>query len=531
MNNREMQLKIDELEIELASEKNRRRALEIQVRKFEDVRYRNYQMQLEYETRKLNKAHEAAKKELENEFKKKEKEYQKRLEDQERVIEKLKHQMNLDGTTSGIPTSQTRINQKKIIPNSRKKSEKALGGQKGHRIHKLEKLKQEEITEEENHELRQCEYCGGKIKETGKEIIRDEIDYEMVVNKIRHKYQVYQCLKCGKEVHAEIRKDLKQEVQYGKEIKALVLNFINTGNISIHKIKRIIEGMSEGQINLSEGYISKLEKQNAKKLKEFNEELRKKIIQEKIVYWDDTVISINGKRGCLRFYGTDQYALYKAHAKKNKEGLDEDQVLSFLNAQNIVEHDHNKVNYNKEYNYQNAECNVHLLRELEMITRDMGHVWAGRLKKILIETNELRNKLIERGEKEFSEDFILGFQNEYEQIMIQACLEQEQDKKHYMSGKEKILIHRLMEYRGEYCLWIHDFEIPFSNNLSERSLRGIKTKMKVSGLFRNEETAKEYGRIKSYIETCKRHGINEHDALRRLTSDNPYTIKELQERF
>ncbi len=28
-------------------------------------------------------------------------------------------------------------------------------------------------------------------------------------------------------------------------------------------------------------------------------------------------------------------------------------------------HDHNKVNYNKEYSFSNIECNVHLLRDLQ----------------------------------------------------------------------------------------------------------------------------------------------------------------------
>ena len=33
--------------------------------------------------------------------------------------------------------------------------------------------------------------------------------------------------------------------------------------------------------------------------------------------------------------------------------------------------------------------------------------------------------------------------------------------------------------------------------------------------------------IKSYIETCHRNGINEIDALQRLASGKPYTVKEI----
>ena len=48
---------------------------------------------------------------------------------------------------------------------------------------------------------------------------------------------------------------------------------------------------------------------------------------------------------------------------------------------------------------------------------------------------------------------------------------------------------------------IIDFDVPFTNNLSERNLRGIKSKMKVSGQFQNIDRAIDYANIRSYIET------------------------------
>jgi hypothetical protein len=38
--------------------------------------------------------------------------------------------------------------------------------------------------------------------------------------------------------------------------------------------------------------------------------------------------------------------------------------------------------------------------------------------------------------------------------------------------------------------------------LAERSLRGVKSKLKISGQFQSEETAGHYAAVKSYIETC-----------------------------
>jgi transposase len=74
-----------------------------------------------------------------------------------------------------------------------------------------------------------------------------------------------------------------------------------------------------------------------------------------------------------------------------------------------------------------------------------------------------------------------------------------------------------------------DFDIPFTNNLSERKLRGIKSKMKVSGQFQNIKSAEDYAKIRSYIETCKIYGKNEVDCLTRLVEGNPYSFKELRD--
>ena len=39
------------------------------------------------------------------------------------------------------------------------------------------------------------------------------------------------------------------------------------------------------------------------------------------------------------------------------EGLDEDNILKLLSPTTTVVHDHNNVNYNEDYSFQNAECN------------------------------------------------------------------------------------------------------------------------------------------------------------------------------
>ena len=133
----------------------------------------------------------------------------------------------------------------------------------------------------------------------------------------------------------------------------------------MNKVRKIICGLTMNEINLSEGYIAKLQKKAAARLDQFVQDLKFYITHLNLIYWDDTVIMINTKRGCMKFYGNEDVALYCAHMQKNKVGIDQDNILIRLSSNTVVEHDHNIVNYNDEYSFINAECCQHLNRDLE----------------------------------------------------------------------------------------------------------------------------------------------------------------------
>ena len=303
-------------------------------------------------------------------------EYKQKTNKQANEIARLKSLLNNDSTNTSIPTSKTPINKNKPIPNSRKKSNKTIGGQEGHKKHKLEKFKDDEINETEYIELDKCPHCEHDLIETGETIDKDIFDYILLPVKKRIKFKKYKCSCCGKEVHAKIPNELKEDNQYGPNVKALILQLLNEGYVSINRVKRIIKGLTEGEIDLSEGYIAKVQKNASKKLEDFNHELKLKLLKRNLIYWDDTVIFVDKKRACLRFYGDEKIAFYVAHKQKNKEGLDEDEILKNLDKNTKVMHDHNKVNYNEEYSFINLECNAHLHRDLQKVIDNLNSTWA-----------------------------------------------------------------------------------------------------------------------------------------------------------
>ena len=439
--------------------------------------------------------------------------------------------LGIDGTNSGLPTSQTPINKNKLTPNSRKNTGGKIGAKKGHKKNKLEKFNEEEINEHKDVTLDKCPNCeSDELIPLDSEVTKQELDYEIKVIKRCHHFKEYKCQKCNKIVRKDIPNNLKEDIQYGSNVQATALTLMNIGNVPMNKVRRIIDGLTMNEIVLSEGFISKLQQRAASELDTFIKNLKFYITHLNLIYWDDTVIMINKKRSCMRFYGNEDVALYCAHEHKDKDGLDEDNILKLLSKNTVVEHDHNKVNYNDEYSFINAECCQHLIRDLQKVSDNIpNRTWSNKLKELFQEYDHKRNELKELKIDHFSNEEFNNFISKINEFLLLGVEENLADKEVYYADDEQTLLIRLMEYRDNYIYWTLDFNLPFTNNLSERGLRGIKSKMKVSGQFQNIKSAEYYAKLRSYIETCHRNGVNEHDSLNRLIQDNPYTLDEILE--
>ena len=464
-----------------------------------------------------------------------EEEHQTQLKEKEKEIEALKKEiarlhskLENNSSNSGIPTSKTAIGQKKYIPNSREKSDKKIGGQIGHKKHKLEKFSIEEATEVIEVNSKICPKCGSnqiQVEETS--IDKCETDYEVKVIKRVYQFKDCICKKCKNKFHTPIPTNLKEENQYGPVVKSMAVCLNNEIYTPFNKVVKLIDGITNGEINLSEGYVAKLQKQASANLEEYIKEIKEYIPKQEVYGWDDGVISINAKDGILRTYCTDRVALFIAHEHKNEEGIKEDGILVNTKKDSIVMHDHILHNYNEKYQFENVECLIHVIRRLKKMKENTKHEWCDQLKELLSKTNQDRNELMNSKVESFSREYLETLEKSYDTILEEAKEINERDSNNYFMKEEKNLIKDLEKYKKNYLLWAYRFDIPSTNNTSERNIRPVKSKMKISGQFKNIETAKNYARIRSYIETCKKNGINIIDACVRLMSSHPYNLEEI----
>ncbi|MEG2993722.1 MAG: transposase [Bacilli bacterium] len=447
------------------------------------------------------------------------KEYEIIVKNQNKKIAKLESQLNINSDNSSVPPSKNSIKTK--ITNSREKSNKKIGAQVGHKRNTLNYFNDDEITDTIEHSLDKCPNCNGSLiyKNT---VLSDVIDFKTTVTKVRNKIHNYCCSCCNKNISSNTL--LKRGTVYGNNINTSALILMNESNVAINKVRKYIYGLSNSEIDMSEGYISKLQAKTANKLDGFISELKNAIILEKIVHWDDTNITVGTKQNYLRFYGNEKLALLIAHENKNREGIKNDGILSSLGPSSTLVHDHVLYNYNKEFKFNNAECNAHILRYLKAVTENIhDHTWEKELGKLLNEANKNKN-----GKSCFDQTYIDEICRRYDEIIKLAYKEHNTlPDYHFYHSDEIKLIKRLDTFRDAHLLFVKDFDVPFSNNTAERSFRISKTKLKVSGLFQNQKSSENYAKILSYTETCYRNGVNKYQAILRLLDGNPYTVSEL----
>ena len=434
----------------------------------------------------------------------------KQIEKLENEVDRLKSQIDKDSDTSSKPPSSDIKPNKKDIPNNRDKSTKKVGGQLGHKGHHLSKTFVKTNIDNGNfkHNIKHI----GNINNSY--ISKYILDVNLVVTATEYR------------IHANehgtfvVPNFLKTDVQYGNEIKA-ISSYLNVNcNLPFNKIADFINNSTRNSLSLATSSVVNFIKSFNNNAKDILKQIEIGILNSKCMGTDNTTSRNNGINMNIRNYSTNTLTLFKTTVGKSKKYIEKINILPRYTG-NLI-HDHETLMYN--YGNKHAECNVHVCRYLKGNTKDTNNTWSHKFRCLLLELNNYKKRLINIGYTTIPINTFKRISKRYDEILKIGYEQNKLTKNQYFKKEEKKLLNRLVKYKSNHLMFLEDFDMPFDNNMSERDLRTIKIKQKVSGSFRSKEGPETYCNILSIFNTCRKRKMNIFDTTRKIFEKVPVTI-------
>lgn len=422
---------------------------------------------------------------------------------------RLKSIINHDSSnTSNPPSSDQKGGRPVNTYSGREKTGRRAGGQKGHKGTTLTKAEAEEKIRSGN--------CRHVIKEMGTPSQKGYITkYVMDIEVVPLITELH--IHAGEDGKFLIPPEYRSDVTYGPNVKALSVALYSEGVMSNDRIAAFLNAAGNGELGLSAGSIYRFCKLFSDRAQGSLAHLEERLLAQAVVLTDATVVSVNGKQNYIRNFSVDDMVIYQAMKEKTVAAM---KSLPFLrNFSGILAHDHETALYH--FGMDHAECNVHIIRYLKKNTEDTGSQWSGQMAALLCEMNRKRKVRIEQEQGAFSPEEITAYEKSYQELIRKGREENKNTKHHYAQKEEKTLLNRMEKYRHNHLLFLHDFAVPFDNNMSERDLRKAKNRQKMAGGFRKESGNEMYCAILSIIESLKRRKMEILENIKRLFMGTP----------
>ena len=458
---------------------------------------------LKKEIKELKKHYEARILELENTNIEKDA----KIEKLENEIDRLKKQINNDSDNSSNPPSS---DIKPNIPNNRTKSGKKPGGQVGHKSHYLSKKDVE--AKIKNKEFKHEVMCYGK--KSDKYVSKYIIDISVDVKAIEHRF--YE----DKNGKYNIPREFLTDVQYGSNLKTLCSVLNTEGIVAIDRLTDFVSSITNGKILLSNGTIVNFMNSLSNKCAGIIDSIKTKVLNSNLMYTDATTARCDNKNICVRNYSNKEYTLLLATNGKSKKDIEEANILPRYTGSLV--HDHETVIYN--YGDKHSECNVHVSRYLKGNFENTNNKWSLDMRNFLCSLNEYKKNLLVNNINKVDDKKISSYIKRYDEIIQKGYAENKTVKSKYLKQEKIKLLNRLKKYKDNHLLFMIDFNMPFDNNLSERDLRHVKSKQKISGYFKSMTGIQNYLNIKSIISSCKKQSKNFYDLIFNIFENTPVEI-------
>lgn len=370
----------------------------------------------------------------------------------------------------------------KTIHNSREKTGRKAGGQAGH-VHHGRKRQ----TPTESCEIPAPDKYveGSDYKPTGKIIRKQLIKVHVSTEVIEYWTPEFRHVETGQRVHADFPPGVTDDVNYDGTVKALAYMVNNDLYTSIDKTRRFLKDISDGEIDVSTGFICGLSKQFSDCTKEEREEIFNELMTAPILHADFTFGRTCGKQTAVIVTATDDgKVLYQGRSKKGDDGV-KGSPLEHYDGTLVSDHEAALIKHGARH----QECLAHVKRYAKGAEEnEPDKTWGKKLEAWIKESVRYWHE-IDDGFRDYDKETAQKYIDRFNEILTTAKEEYEYEppSKYYREGYNTY--RRMAESPDDYVLFLMDPSVPPTNNIAERYGRKFKRKAHQVMSFRSQTGA------------------------------------------
>ncbi len=411
-----------------------------------------------------------------------------------------KYETPKNSNNSSIPPSkdENRPRRKSL----REKSGRKVGGQKGHKGNTLKMVEVPDFIEK--HQPGYCKCCGKDLSDTPSNFVgkRQVFDIPKIVVKVTE-HQIYkkQCA-CGHITQSSYPTEAGAPASYGNNIESLIGYFHTRQYIPFKRMQEIFKDIFS--VPISEGGIHYLlDKLVAKAQPAYD------LIKNRLRYntkyaigSDETGVKVDGGKHWAWTWQNQEATFITITDNRAQKSITETFKDGFKKS--VLVHDCWRSHFNTPA-LSHQVCVAHLLRDMNYLSELYNHKWSKICKSVFKSALDFKKRMKKT-------DYYIHNPKRFE---IEKRLDRLVNYKLPTKKRELVTFqNRLIKYRDYLFTFLYRPEVPPDNNASERAIRNVKIKQKVSGQFRSTDGAFRFAVLRSVTDTVLKNNLAVLKSLR-----------------
>lgn len=404
-----------------------------------------------------------------------------------------KYETPKNSHNSSVPPSKDE-NRPQRTKSLRESTGKKSGGQEGHKGTTLEMTKTPDKVID--HIPQGCCECGLSLENVPTQEVekRQVVDIPPIIPQVTEHRLYEKVCSCGRHHLGSFPNGVSTGISYGPGIVSLAAYMHARQYLPLDRMREFFNDVLH--VPICEGTLyTAIQRMAEKALPEY-EHIRSEIEKSTVVGADETGARINGKKGWFWTWQNKTATYIAPSDNRGTKTIQTNFPDGIKNA--VLVHDCWKSHFETETQGHQI-CIAHLLRELNYLHERYRSPWPRWMQRLLLESIEVKRQMK-------PEEFTKKYKQRTE---IKLKLDKLLESNIKLRNKEiHSFKHRLEKYKPYVFTFLDKENVPADNNGSERAIRNIKVKQKVSGYFKSWKGARAFAILRSVTDTALKNDRN-----------------------